>query len=720
MTMNPPVTGLRAPRISGGGVRRPLATAVGALLVLLALVVAPLTPATAATATADETFSFTMAPRGDGIVNPGQSLFVTLAATNRTSSSVRGGEVVLSLGRTPLTDRAAITAWLGDEHSDASLDALTDVTIEVIPPLGERTLDLVVDAEDFGSEDLLPGVYPLLATYTADTRTVTAPAVITVPGAATDPVGSLAIVMPITAPPTGEGLLTAEELASYTGEGGTLRDQVDAVRGTRAILAIDPAIPAAIRALGTTAPESAVLWLEDLLTLPNERFALQFGDADLASQVLAGLSRPLTVPTLAPYLDAADFTGLTEPTTTPSPTPTPELGAPMLPDTEALLDIGPAVGTLFWPATGTAGPDVVETLGAVVSDESPYVLVPSSTASTASEPHATSGEADLLVYDAEVSAALQRASTSTGEVARDGALAAATAYAELAPAGSAMLVTIDRGTGRTVSALRDALSAATGLPGREAIGFDELVAQPAVTTTIADAEPETARGAALESFQRGESELAAFATILDDPTLITGPERASILQLLGNGWRDAPEAWVSAVADHTAATATTLNAVGIEPKSDQTLLGSSTPMQFTIRNDLPWPVSLVLLAHPNDPRLVVQSTTPVDAGAQQNTRVEVPVEARVGSGESSIDLRLRSPTMVAIGDEVRVEVSVRAEWEGIGFVVMAVLVVGMLALGAIRTVTRMRSRRAGAGDLDAGDAGAGDVDAGGDRERDDV
>ena len=79
----------------------------------------------------------------------------------------------------------------------------------------------------------------------------------------------------------------------------------------------------------------------------------------------------------------------------------------------------------------------------------------------------------------------------------------------------------------------------------------------------------------------------------------------------------------------------------------------------------------------------------------------------MGSGESSIDMRLRSPTMVAVGDEVRVAVSVRAEWEGVGVVVMAVAVAGMLAIGILRTVGRVRARRAArAGE--GGDAGADD------------
>jgi putative peptidoglycan lipid II flippase len=112
-----------------------------------------------------------------------------------------------------------------------------------------------------------------------------------------------------------------------------------------------------------------------------------------------------------------------------------------------------------------------------------------------------------------------------------------------------------------------------------------------------------------------------------------------------------------------------------------------------VRNDLPWPVTLTLSATPNDPRLIVQKTADVSAGAAQSTRVQVPVQARVGSGESTLDLQLRSSAGVEIGPRVRVAISVRAEWESVGIVVMSVLIGAMLVLGIVRTARKMRRRR---------------------------
>ena len=75
------------------------------------------------------------------------------------------------------------------------------------------------------------------------------------------------------------------------------------------------------------------------------------------------------------------------------------------------------------------------------------------------------------------------------------------------------------------------------------------------------------------------------------------------------------------------------------------------------------------------------------------------MQARIGNGEVDVALDLRSPAGVQIGSTERAEVYVRAEWEGIGITVLAVLVGGLLVIGLVRTI-RHRQRAATAGDSD--------------------
>lgn len=693
MTMTSPSTGPRdaRPRRAARGARMRLAAAVAAIL---ALVASPLA-ATAAGPPPSRPLTFAMAPRGDGIVVEGQSLIVSLTASNPTDSTVAAGEVTIAIGRDALSTRASLDAWLGGDRPSLPLTAIATTTIDSLAAHGVRTTTSAIESADSGIDDLEPGVYPLLATYASAQGELTSASVVTVPDE--DAVAAdVAVVVPIIAGPLDDGLLTADQLTELTADGGALRAQLDAVAGTAAILAIDPALPAAVRVLGQSAPASAVAWLDELLALPNSRFALQFGDADLASQIAGGLSRPLGLLPLTSYLDPANFTESAAETPEPSPTPGSD---PALPDIEELTDIGASSGTLFWPATGTAGAETVAALGDIVVDDTESVTLVSSSATTESgavPARAAAGEAQLLVYDAAVSEALRAASAAEDAVPRAAAQAAAVAYAQAATRerpGATLLLTVDRGVDRSRAALHDAVTTATGLPGRTPVSLRELLEATPTAVDLQKVQPDVARVAALRAFQDDEAELTAFATILEDATLLTGAERAAVLQLLGNGWRGRLEPWGDAVAEHREQSRTTLGAVAIVPAGDKTLLGSAAPLRFTIRNELPWAVSLVLIASPNDPRLVVQRTTPVEAEAAQNTRAEVPVEARVGSGESTIDLQLRSPSMVAIGGPVSVGVNVQAEWESVGVVIMAVLVAGLLVLGVIRTVRRMRRRR---------------------------
>ncbi|MFT3797862.1 DUF6049 family protein [Microbacterium sp.] len=672
---------------------RALTVAVALLVGLLATTPA-MAGAAAAAATTDgapvtQPLSFAMSPGGGGILTAGTPLTVTIAVANPNDWTVAGGTVHLALSRTALTSDAAVAAWL--ENPTAGEQELAQLDLAGIAAHGASTTTTTIDTTSLA--DLTPGVYPLSAT-SAPTGAVTG-SVLVVPDAATT---AVAVVVPITAPALTAGLLTADQLATLTAPGGDLREQLDAVTGTPAILAVDPAIPAAIRVLGTTAPASAQQWLADLLALPNSRFALQFGDADLATQVAAGLTTPLTVPTLSPLLSDTGFASATN---------APDGDDAALPTLEELTDIGgfPAAGGILWPATGSSDAATVAALGALTTDDAPSVtLVASSTVTpaTPTTPRAAAGDAQLLVYDAEVSAALRRASTATDAVTQDAALAAASAYTSLASANaSTLLVTIDRGTGRSASAIRAAIDAATALASHPEPGLGPLLAATASTVTVTDAaSTDPARAAALTTLLDDESTLTAFATILDDPAVLTARERAEVLQLIGAAWLDDATGFTTAVSDHRAATVTTLDAVGLVPPSGITLLASSAPLTFSIRNDLPWPVSLVLITTPGDPRLIVQNTTPVEAGAAQNTRVQVPVEARVGSGESALRLQLRSPTMVAIGPSTPVHVAVRAEWESVGIIVVVVLLAGMIVLGAVRTVLRRRRRRRDAGQAD--------------------
>lgn len=673
--------------------RRLLATLASvALSVGLAVPAAAATPSPSPTSSAEAAEpTLALAPVSGGVVRAGESLVATATLQNPGGSATDPVPVAFRLGTSPFGDRAGLERWLSGDTAGIALAEVGATTLAAVASEDEGSVTLSVPAADPAVAGRAPGVYPL----SVQAGELLATSVVVVPDAAAA-TSDIAVVVPITVGVRREGLLTASELADLTAVDGPLTAQLDAVEGTPATLAIDPAIPAAIRALGTSAPPTAISWLERLLALPNARFALQFGDADLSAQVNAGIAAPLAPISLQAYMTESDFTRpVTTSSTSPTPAPSASAGAPSVPDLATLLDIGSATPNVLWPATGTAGPGVVGTLAAAAGADQPArVLVPSSSVSSGTVPaDAATGGVATPVYDAAITNALTRAAGENDVTRRGSDIAAAVGMLTLARAevgGRPLLVAIDRGTDRARASLRAAVGAATTAPGFTPVSLDGIATAEASPVSLAEPEVDAARVAEVTQLVSDEAVIARFATVLQQPELLTGRERAEMLQILGTLWTG--DAAREAVAAHRSETQETLQSVGIL-SSDFRLVSSSAPLRPWIRNDLPWPISVVLVARPDDVRLRVQEQTPVEAQASANTRIEVPVEARVANGEVSVAMQLYSPTGEPIGDPQGVDVEVRAEWENIGLVVIILLVIGFIGIGVARTIGRRRAVR---------------------------
>lgn len=620
------------------------------------------------------------APLANGIVVPGDSLAISVALT-AAASATPATSATVSIGTDPLATREQLAQWL--EAPDGARTPVTVGTAELgALAAGARTSAVVrVSADDAVLTDRVPGVYPVLTTASVADATLTAASVFVVPPG--DEV-SVAVIVPITAPPSANGLLTRDQLTALTGEDGELSATLAGIQGTDAIIAIDPAIPAAIRVLGSSAPASAVSWLERFDALTNSRFALQFGDADPAAQAAAGVVPPLAPTSLAAYVDPAGFRAQSAPKPAPSSSTSPDADDP--PTLAELLEVD-ADATVFWPEQLTG--EVLAALSAegvfTVADSTQIVVgadsIPARARSDASE---------LLVTDADLSAVLSAAAAESDGIERAATLAQASALRQLAHGATTLLVALERDPDRGAVSLRAAIDAAQASVGAVPLGLDALVAAPSVDVAVTDDVLAQARVDAVGVLLNGEQSIAQFATILADPALLTGSERAEVLQLLSLEWTGQDSAWADALAAHGAQTQETLHAVGIVPPSPIQLVAADAEIPVGIRNDLPYPVTVTLHAHSDDLRLDVAASSQVSIGPQQSVRAGLPVKARVGSGTVAVELALTGPTGVRIGSPQQLEVNVRADWESIGLVVLGILAAGFLGLGVVRTVRRVR------------------------------
>jgi hypothetical protein len=693
MTAITPEHGLRARLRRLAGATAVLAIALGACAVVV-----PSTAVAAGGSASDDDASvgFHVSAGLRGLVAPGSSTTAMLTVQNDTESKLSAGQVQVELSRTPLTDEGSVTSWLDDGEALGDFETIGSDTTTSIDADASATTTVFVPAETLGA--LAPGVYPLRAEFTgaktgstaddrATTVATTATSVLVVADSQTAQVG---VLVPITATPENGVLLGSEELAALTGPEGALTAQLDGVAGTTAVLAIDPSIPAAIRTLGSAAPETAREWLVRLDALPNTRFALQFGDADATAQAQAGLPELLQPTTLAPFLDAANFpqtpatplpTG--SPTATPGPTPSPT-STPQLPDDTELTAIDGALPQILWP-DDELGEDDLAAFTRYLG-EGTTTVVSSAALGGQSAAHAAVGGHDLLVTDAGLSESLSDVAAEADPVDRQRLLAEAAALLTLAEdrvAGAPLLIGLDRDENRNADALRDAISTA------DSIGFElsALRATPATPASIT-AQADPARAAAVTNLLADEGTLTAFSSILADPQVLLSPERIRILRTLAVG--TSAKAFAKNLAEHRERTTETLEAVSIPPSSTIQLLTANADLPIAVRNDLPWPVTVQLFVSPADPRLEVTPMTETVVEANSTKRVKVPVSARVGSGEVDLRLSLYSPTGVQIQGQQEIRVAVRAEWETIGLVVFGGLAALLIALGVVRTVRRKR------------------------------
>lgn len=681
------------------GLRAHLRRAAQVLAATLAAVVlvVPASPAVADAQEEPAAPQLVLTPSGGGLVTPGEAAHARVTVTNDSADPVAAGVITLEAGRTPLRDAAALAGWLASDEVAGGL--VTIATEESDAVAAGRSVTIDVFSEPLAER--APGVYPLRVRLGGTTPALEARSVIIVPGEA-QPV---AVVIPLTLTPASGGLASAEELAAATGPDGQLSAVLDAVAGSSVALAVDPAIPAAIRLLGAAAPASAQTWLTQLEALPNARFALQFADTDLTAQAQAGLPAPLEVRGFTSFGTgtAAGEEGAEEDAAAPGRTaagidagsdaeqPAEPAETPVSP-TAASDDVTAIRGALpgiVWPR-GAVHPTDLAAFAAYLGGEVTTIL-PSSAIAAPSGVAADSDGHAVLVHESAASAALSRAIAESDAARRGAGIAEALGHLTLSAAPGPALLALERDETRTAAALTEALGAVAALSTPQ--DFEPLLGLSGPEITIATNGEQT-RAAAVSQLLADEAALGAFSSILEDPAVLTELERIRILRVLAVG--EPAGGFFAALETQRIRTRTTLGAVGIEPSSDVQILSASVDLPVWVRNDLPWPITVALGAEPRDARLEVQSETIVVSPAQTNTRARVPVQARVASGEVDVVLRLTSPTGVSIGTTEITRVIVRAEWENIGLIVLGTLVALLIGFGIVRTIRR--KRRAAASD----------------------
>ncbi|WP_395638223.1 DUF6049 family protein [Pseudolysinimonas sp.] len=530
---------------------------------------------------------------------------------------------------------------------------------------------------------------------------VLAPAIISGPALAAPRAVSapieISVVVPITLRAGDDGMLGAETLETATSPSGTLTRELDELLATSATIALDPMILASIRVLGSTAPPTALAWLDRLAAAPNEVFLLGYADADLTALARNGSLDLATALDFGFAIDPANFgpelTATPTPTPTPTPTETADAGAgdpPPLPSTEELLAWPAALPAIAWPASGSAA---AADLAAYDAAGYEAVLLNSGNLSETGGALADLGEIRGLVADSAASELLREASTSIDDATREQALTRLGAALDglgAAHPGRSVVLTLDRLSTFKFYGLDEAFGAIEARETTRMVGLSDVLSGPADPASVVDG----AAGAHVLATPGLTAVLQAedlFASILSDPLLLTAPRRLQLLALLSVQEVADPE-WQAQADVFLERSAEILGSVEIVDTGSLFVASTSTSIPIRIANALDFAVTVRLDARPLRPLLQIDSPAEVTIEPGSSKTVRLDAQA-ITNGRVVVDVSLSSPsTGTPIGQSRRFDADLQAQWETVGLIVFAVLAI-VFAVGIVRNVV-VRRRRA--------------------------
>lgn len=669
-----------------------------------------------------------------GLLSPGKDLGVSVTVSNPTGTAYPPGTVTVWADPSPRSDRKALAGWLASQDKVSGAVTLGQAQLNRLEPGSSTIVRVTVPAASIPfAARTTSGVFGIGASVHSGTADAEARgSVVWYPGGASKQTG-VSVVLPIVTPPGSDGLIAANDLATYTAANGILTRELDGLVGHASVtVGIDPMIIVSIRILGNAAPPSAVDWLSRLADLPNPTFPLNYADADVAGQIQAGLPAPLAPTSFGYAIDPKNFTPAPTPVgqpttatvspapgaTTSTPTPTPTAG-PVLPTMQTLLAWKYTLGGISWPGDKTLRHADLAPLAA--AGQTTTIVSGSNTnaAGLATTPNAAiaSGQDRIVASDQAISDALRQAVSAPSDIAWNAAMSKVNAQLELIgqEPGEArrLLVALDRSWPSSGTQLERTLNTLLSSPWTSPATFASVrAAAPTSGFDLVDAPEGGDRVASIRALVQDEGSLGQFATVLDDPTRLTGRTRAGLLSLLAVSWLNPRADWNAAVVSERRATGATLRSIHILPTENVNLVSAQGSIPFTVSNDLPDDaVTVVLTAAPSNSRLEVDQSTTKRILQDSRSAVLIPVKAKVGNGQVVLSLHLYSPTGVPIGDPTSVTVDVHADWEGIGALVFGILLVLLFGFGIVRNILRRRSKAAEGGDdgirddaEDAGDA----------------
>ena len=657
------------------------------------------TATTTATTTATATATIDVALGFYGLLRPGEDLGLTLTVTNSSAATIGAGTAQVFLGSEPVTSHRSLAEWFSQP---TGADALGNPVVQLSTPAllpGEAVTlpGISVPAATLGITAVTsPGARKLAVRVLAGSTPVAEyhSSVTTVPAPLSP--ARLAIAMPLVLPADSAAVVSADLLAQYTSPTGFLTRQLDQAYATPVAIGIDPRILASIRILGSSTPESAVLWLARLQSAPNTTFALSFGDSDISGTSQAGiglLSADHFV--INPTFFTTATPTVRPPSAAPSPSPSGTAVNPALPSTETLLAFPYSLSAIAWPRENSViGPDL-DTFAAAGLTTTILASGNSSLATTSAGATATINKRAILNSDDEVSSLLRDAVEASTETSWQSAMARLNSTLAAISSDNPVptrvtLATLARTPGIPTFRLGETLNALATMAWTTPTSLATAFAEKSVNATIEPRPVDPSRLESIKQLLSSEASVAQFSAILSDPAALTAERRLSLLALTAQTWQTALDGWAPAVTEYLNRSTALVSAVRVVNSSTINLLSDKGQLPITVNNALPYPVTVYV--NVRSPTAVLDIQEPrvkLTVEANSQNRAFVPVQS-IANGEVTISVGLLSATGLVVGQQALATINVQAGWETGATAVLAILLLFVFILGIIRTVRRRR------------------------------
>ena len=605
-----------------------------------------------------------------GILSPFEENQLSVIVRADETGALNAGDVTVTLTEDPFTSEEQIRRFIAGQSAPVSTIVgfvrSPDVPLlesrEIVFELGRDlwanrlaiapVIDSEIEDEDNPKPAVKAGIFGVQTSYT--NRSNSNPAlreltgrqvVVVLPDSTAIPTAAIAPIVTLTASPTGGLTLRPEELQALTISGGALERVTNAVQNYPATLAIDSRITSSITALGELAPSESLTWASTLGQIGLAQFALPWADANpLAS---------LEIDTL----------------------------------------VYARLGEYPWIHGDVISPAQLATL----QTRSASAVMLSSNSLPSDRAVVTVGDTRVIRVDAQLSQLAKDALQAPTILEAEADLQKAQgiiAYRALTDNQEILVFSVGRLPATAIAPrIESVLARFASMPvaSTVAVPLQAPATEVLLRIPIVPASGETS------AFHREIKSLwesdVRFATIASDPEGAVAGRWSRYQALLSSTWLDDPNGleaeWSRAIEDSAAFQ----NSVRIEQGSAITVLSDATSLPITVVNDLESDVVVDLLVRPTTAILAVeQPLTTVVIAARNSTRVFVPVQS-LANGTVSVELSLLGSDGFQVGEIVTIPITIRAGWEGVISVGLAVLVGGTFAFGVVRAIQRRRADR---------------------------